>query len=151
MSMSFLPVASKIEQCAESWSWWCDEHQDEHKNLYWLDTPEHNTLHSVWVSVCFIDLGELDQRTRNGGDYKLGECCEKKLFFWSWECFCKWESVLVRPRPHLNYRQMRGGLAIYPSVHHDYGALTCMAGPPLCRVCSGPYAGPGCQWFFTTS
>jgi hypothetical protein len=50
----------------------CDEHQDEHKDLYWFGLSERNTLHPVWVSVCFIDLSELDRDAHNGRDYKLG-------------------------------------------------------------------------------
>jgi hypothetical protein len=32
----FLPPDSKIEQSVESGSKGCDEHQDEHKDLYWF-------------------------------------------------------------------------------------------------------------------
>jgi hypothetical protein len=49
-----------------------EEHQDEHIDLYWFGLSESNTLTSVWVSVCFIDLGELDRRARNEGITNLG-------------------------------------------------------------------------------
>jgi hypothetical protein len=63
----FLPRASKIEQSIESQNRGCDEHQDEHKDLYEFGPLERNTLHLVWVSIFFIDLSEFDQRPHNRG------------------------------------------------------------------------------------
>jgi hypothetical protein len=46
------------------------------------------------MSVCFIDLGELDQRARNRGDYTLGSVGRR---IYSFDC----ESVLMDKRASL--------------------------------------------------
>jgi hypothetical protein len=77
-----------MEQSDESRSRGSDEHQDEHKNLYWFGPSEHNTLCPVWVAILFIDLGEMDRRARKGEGLQSWEYCEKKLFFVSQEFSC---------------------------------------------------------------
>jgi hypothetical protein len=45
------------------------------KYLYCFGSLEHNNLRPVWVSVCFIDLGELDRRAVTEGlqAWELGQ------------------------------------------------------------------------------
>jgi hypothetical protein len=75
----FLPLAGKIELIVESWSDGCDGHQDKqqdrHDDLYCFIPLECNTLRPIWVSIRFINLGELDRRAHNegGGGLQDGE------------------------------------------------------------------------------
>jgi hypothetical protein len=74
----FLPMANKIERIVESRSKWCDEHQGGHKYLYWFRSLEHNTLRLVWISIRFINNGELDGGIHNGG-LQARECLREEV------------------------------------------------------------------------